>query len=150
MLVVEGGEHYWFVVDGGGVAIDGGGGLGAEVAVAEVEVEGADVVGAAGAGELHASFDAGDGVMSLHNSSVVFWRQNSRHGGGAAKVTGGRSWGSSEVGMDASPRSAGNRGGCAHTRVVATPAESRFPSASLRMTVYLVWNFRSGESGTPD
>jgi len=86
LLGVEGGEHYGLVVDAGGVAIDGGGGLGAEVAVAEVEVESAHVVGAAGAGELHASLDADDGVMSLHNSSVVFSRENSRHGGGAAKV----------------------------------------------------------------
>ena len=54
------------MVDAGGVAVDGGGGLGAEVAVAEVEVEGADVVGAVGAGELHASLDAGDGVEALH------------------------------------------------------------------------------------
>ena len=57
LLGVEGGEHNGFVVDAGGVAIDGGGGLGAEVAVAGVEVEGADVVGAVGAGELHAYLD---------------------------------------------------------------------------------------------
>jgi hypothetical protein len=55
------------VVDGGGVAIDGGGGLGAEVAVAGVEIESADVVGAAGAGELHAALDASYGVVALHN-----------------------------------------------------------------------------------
>ena len=54
------------MVDAGGVAVDGGGGLGAEVAVAGVEVESADVVGAVGAGELHASLDAGDGVEALH------------------------------------------------------------------------------------
>ncbi len=54
------------MVDAGGVAVDGGGGLGAEVAVAEVEVEGADVVGAVGTGELHASHDARDGVEALH------------------------------------------------------------------------------------
>ena len=90
MLVVEGGEHYGLVVDAGGVAIDGGGGLGAEVAVAKVEVEGADVVGAAGAGELHASLDAGDGVVSLHNFSVVSWRRIDTHGGGGAKVMRGR------------------------------------------------------------
>jgi hypothetical protein len=78
------------VVDAGSVAVDGGGGLGAEVAVAQVEVERADVVGAAGAGELHASLDARYGVMSLHNSSVVFWRRSDRHGGGAAKVMSAR------------------------------------------------------------
>jgi hypothetical protein len=77
------------VVDAGGVAIDGGGGLCAEVAVAEVEVERADVVSAAGAGELHASLDAGDGVVSLHNFSVVSSHGSDRHGGGAAKVTRG-------------------------------------------------------------
>ena len=52
LLGVEGGEHYGLVVDGGGVAVDGGGGLGAEVAVAGVEVESADVVRAAGAGNF--------------------------------------------------------------------------------------------------
>jgi hypothetical protein len=75
-LGVEGGEHYGFVVDGGGVAVDGGGGLSAKVAVAGVEVEGADVMGAMGAGELHASLDAGDGVKALHNfESRLFWRK---------------------------------------------------------------------------
>ena len=67
LLGVQRREHYGLVVDAGGVAIDGGGGLGAEVAVAGVEVEGADVVGAVGAGELHASLDACDGVVSFHN-----------------------------------------------------------------------------------
>ena len=66
LLGVEGGEHYGFVVDAGGVAVDGGGGLGAEVAVAGVEVEGADVVSAVGAGELHASFNARHAVETLH------------------------------------------------------------------------------------
>ena len=74
------------MVDAGGVAIDGGGGLGAEVAVAGVEVESADVVGAAGAGELHAALDASDGVVSLHNSSVIVWQESGAHVGGAAKV----------------------------------------------------------------
>ena len=75
------------MVDAGGVAVDGGGGLGAEVAVARVEVESADVVGAVGAGEPHASLDARHGVETFHNSSVVLWRRMERHGGGAAKVT---------------------------------------------------------------
>jgi hypothetical protein len=146
LLGVEGGEHYGLVVGARGVEIDGGGGLGAKVAVAEIEVECADVVGASGAGELHASLDAGDGVMSIHNSSVVFWRENSRHGGGAAKVMGVRSWRSSEVGMGASLRSVGSRGGCPHTGVVATPAESRFLSASLRASSPLCRLCRSGAS----
>ncbi len=87
LLGVERGEHHGFVVDFGGVLVDGGSGLGAEVAVTGIEVEGADVVRAVGAGELHASLDAGDGVEALHNSSVVFRPGSERHGGGAAKVT---------------------------------------------------------------
>ena len=55
------------MVDFGGVLVDGGGGLGTEVSVAGIEVEGADVVGAVGAGELHAALDASDGVEALHN-----------------------------------------------------------------------------------
>jgi hypothetical protein len=92
------------VVDGGGVAIDGGGGLGAEVAVVEIEVESADVVGATGAGELHAAFDTRYGVVSLHSSSVVFSRWSDRHEGRAAKVIRVQSgtvrlweWGNGEV-----------------------------------------------------
>jgi len=65
LLGVEGGEHYGLVVDFGGVLVDGGGGLGAEVAVARVEVESGDVVRAARAGELHAAFDASDGVEAF-------------------------------------------------------------------------------------
>jgi len=86
LLGVERGEHNGFVVDGGGVAVDGGGGLGAEVAVASVEVERGDVVGAMRAGELHAAFNAGDGVEALHCFSLAFSRKRDRHGGGAAKV----------------------------------------------------------------
>jgi hypothetical protein len=62
LLGVEGGEHYRLVMNLGGVLVDGGGGLSAEVAVAEIEVESADVVGAVIAGELHAALDACDGV----------------------------------------------------------------------------------------
>jgi hypothetical protein len=68
LLGVEGGEHHGLVMDGGGVLVNGGGGLGAEVAVAGIEVEGADVVGTMGAGKLHATFDASDGVEALHSS----------------------------------------------------------------------------------
>ena len=67
LLSIEGGEHYGLVVDAGGVAVNGAGGLGAKVAIAQVEIERADVVGAMGAGKLHASLDAGDGVEALHN-----------------------------------------------------------------------------------
>ena len=75
------------MVNCGGVSIDGGRGLGAQVAVAGVEIESADVVGAAGAGELHSALDASDGVVSLHNSSVVVSRENGVHVSRAAKVT---------------------------------------------------------------
>ncbi len=54
------------MVDAGGVAVDGGGGLGAEVAVTGIEVESADVVSAVGAGEPHASLDACHGVETFH------------------------------------------------------------------------------------
>jgi hypothetical protein len=64
---VEGREHYGRVVNAGGVLVDGGSGLGAKVALAGVEVECADIVGAVGAGELHAAFDASDSVEALHN-----------------------------------------------------------------------------------
>jgi hypothetical protein len=66
LLAVEGREHYGFVVNFRGVLVDGGCGLSAEVAVTRVEVESADVVGAVGAGKLHASLDACDGVETLH------------------------------------------------------------------------------------
>ena len=68
LLGVEGGKHYGFVVDFGGVLVDSGGSLGAEVAVAGVEIESADVVGAVGTGELHAALDASDGVEAFHSS----------------------------------------------------------------------------------
>jgi len=74
------------VVNGGGVLIDGRGCLSAEVAVAGIKIEGADVMGAARASELHAALDASDGVVSLHNSSVVVWQESGAHVGGAAKV----------------------------------------------------------------
>ena len=65
---VEGGEHDGLVVDACGVTVDGRGRLSAKVAVAAVKVERADVVGAVGAGELHASLDARHGVEAFHNS----------------------------------------------------------------------------------
>ena len=71
LLGIERGEHHRFVVDVGGVLVDGGGGLRAQVAVAGVEVEGADVVSAVGAGEPHASLDARDGVETLHSSECM-------------------------------------------------------------------------------
>jgi hypothetical protein len=46
----------------GGVIVDRGCGLGAQVAGSGVEVERADAVGTVRAGELHAAFDALDSV----------------------------------------------------------------------------------------
>jgi hypothetical protein len=81
LLRVEGRKHHRLVVDAGGVAVDGGGGLGAEVAVAGVEVESADMVRAMGAGELHASLDAGDRVKALHRiQSSLFIREGKARG----------------------------------------------------------------------
>lgn len=45
-----------------GVIVDGGCGLGAEVAEFRVEIDGADAVGTLRAGELHAALDALDSV----------------------------------------------------------------------------------------
>ena len=66
LLGVERGEHYGLVVHFGGVLIDSSCGLGAEVAIARVEVKRTDVVSTMGAGEPHTSLDAGDGVETLH------------------------------------------------------------------------------------
>lgn len=72
------------MVNFGGVLVDGGGGLGAQVAVARVEIERADVVGAVGAGELHASLNAGNGVEALHNieCSLFAGKRKARGWGG--------------------------------------------------------------------
>jgi len=67
LLSVERGIGHRLVVDVGGVLVDGGSGLRAQVAVAGVEVERADVVGTVRAGELHAAFDASDGVETFHS-----------------------------------------------------------------------------------
>ncbi len=62
-------------MNAGGMAIDGGGGLSAKVAVAGIEIEGADVVRAASAGKLHATLNPHDGVMPLHNSECSLLRR---------------------------------------------------------------------------
>jgi hypothetical protein len=51
-LGVGGRDDRGLVVDLGGVLVEGGSSLGAEITVLEVEVEGADAVRAAYAGEL--------------------------------------------------------------------------------------------------
>lgn len=63
LLHVQGRHGDGLVVDFGGVLVEVGGGLGAQVAVAGVEVERGDGVRAVGAGKLHASGDAFGGVV---------------------------------------------------------------------------------------
>jgi hypothetical protein len=70
------------------VLIERAGGLGAKVTVLEVEVERADAVRAADAGELHASLDPLGGVVS-HGFDCSLWRRGSgEHCGRVAKVMG--------------------------------------------------------------
>src|SRR5580658_8154760 len=61
-LTIRGGNDHGFVVGFGGVSIDCGCGLGAEVAGFGVEIERAHAVGTARARELHAALDALDSV----------------------------------------------------------------------------------------
>ena len=75
LLNVERREHYGFVVNAGGVAVDGGGGLSAKVAIAGIEIERADVVRATGAAKLHAALDPRNCVMPLHNSECSLLRR---------------------------------------------------------------------------
>ena len=67
LLGIERGIHQRLLVFLGGVLVDGGCGLGAEVAVPGVVLQCAHAVLAAGAGESHAAFDAIDGVV-FHGS----------------------------------------------------------------------------------
>jgi hypothetical protein len=94
LLSVERGEHHGFVMDFGGVLVDFSCGLGAEVAIAGIEVESADVVGAVGAGELHASLDACDGVEAFHRfQSSLFVREGKARGwGGEGNERGVSKW----------------------------------------------------------
>jgi len=63
LLGIERGIHQRLLVFAGGMAVDGGRGLGAEVAVPGVVLQRAHAVFAASAGESHAAFDAIDGVV---------------------------------------------------------------------------------------
>jgi hypothetical protein len=114
LLGVEGGEHYGLVVDFGGVLVDGGGGLGAEVAVARVEVESGDVVRAARAGELHAAFDASDGVEAFHRIECSPLRANAKaRGWGSEGNEGGVpkwEWVLDSLADPSAPLRAGSRG----------------------------------------
>jgi len=62
LLTIGGGNYQGCVVRLGGVSIDHGCGLGAEVAGLRVEVQRADAVGTLRAGEVHAALDALDSV----------------------------------------------------------------------------------------
>jgi hypothetical protein len=57
------------------MAIDGGRGLSAKVAIAGIEIERADVVRTASAGKLHATLNPRDGVMPLHNFECSLLRR---------------------------------------------------------------------------
>jgi hypothetical protein len=85
LLGIERGIHQRLLVFLGGVLVDGGRGLGAEVAVPGVVFQSAHAVLAAGAGKSHAAFDAIDGVV-FHRFSVIPGQQNVSHDGGVAKV----------------------------------------------------------------
>ena len=97
LLGIERGIHQRLLVFLGGVLVDGGRGLGAEVAVPGVVLQGAHAVFAAGAGESHAAFDAIDGVM-FHVLSVMLQRKNDSHESGVAKVMRGGSGGAAHCG----------------------------------------------------
>ncbi len=58
LLTLGRGDYQGLVVGLGGVIVDRGGGLRAEVASLGVEIERADAVGTARADKLHATFDA--------------------------------------------------------------------------------------------
>jgi hypothetical protein len=72
----------------GGVATDGGGGLGAEVAGFGIKIERADAVFTLRAGEPYAALDTLDPV-GFHSCIVTLCKQDGVLDGVAAKVTGG-------------------------------------------------------------
>ena len=78
LLDVGVGDNQGLVVNLGGMLIQGVGGLGAEVAVLEVEVKRANAVRAADAGELRASLDS---VCSVVSHDLIV--SPSRRGSGA-------------------------------------------------------------------
>jgi hypothetical protein len=99
LLDVGVGDDQGLVVNLGGMLIEGVGGLGAEVAVLEVEVKRADAVRAADTGELRASLDPVCSVVS-HDLIVSPSRRGSgaRWSGGEGNGAVGSS-STSEIGM---------------------------------------------------
>ena len=85
-MTIRGRDYQRRVVRLGGVSIDRGCGLGAEVAAFCVEVNRADAVGTLGAGELHAALDALDSV-GFHCLIVILRTRERGRDGGATKVT---------------------------------------------------------------
>jgi hypothetical protein len=67
LLRIERREHDWLVMHFGSVLVNCSSGLGAKVAIARIEVEGAHMVSAVRAGKLHAALDARDAVEAFHN-----------------------------------------------------------------------------------
>ena len=91
LLAVVDRDDRGLVVDLRSVLIEGNGGLGAEVAVPEVEVEGANAVRAEDAGELYAPLDPLRGVVSHGLIVSPRWRGNgARWSGGEGN--GGQPW----------------------------------------------------------
>jgi hypothetical protein len=89
LLDVGVGDNHGLVVNLGGMLIEGVGGLGAEVAVPEVEVKCTDAVRATDAGELRTAFDPLGCVVSVsHNLIVSPRRRGNEHCGRMTKVIG--------------------------------------------------------------
>ena len=89
LLAVVDRDDRWLVVDLGSVLIEGDVGLGAEVAVPEVKVVGANAVSAKDAGELYASLDPLGSVVSHGLIVSPRWRGNGARwsGGEGNKAT---------------------------------------------------------------
>ena len=87
LLAIGGGHYHGDVVGFGGVIVDHGGGLGAEVAGFRVEIQRADAVLTLRAGELHTALDPLDSVGFHCMNSSPFASGSGHSDGRAAKVT---------------------------------------------------------------
>jgi hypothetical protein len=65
-------------MDLGSVLVNGGGCLGAQVAVARIELGRADAMGTVGACKLDATFDAADRIEALHSNEYSCGRENEK------------------------------------------------------------------------